>query len=149
MKGQLNMIIKQISVFLENKQGRLAFITEVLAKNNINIRALSLADSTDFGVLRLIVDDPLAAEQKLKGEGLTVSVTDVVSVAIDDRPGGLAKVLKTLDETNIGAEYVYAFVGSNENKAYVVLKVRDTALAVKVLKENGYNQQEKDEVYKI
>ena len=143
------MIIKQISVFLENKQGRLAFIAEVLAKNSINIRALSLADTTNFGILRLIVNEPDRAEKILKDEGFTVSLTEVVSVALTDTPGGLVEILKILEEASMDVEYLYAFVGTKVNNAYVVLKVTDNNRTVECLKEHGYGLLDPDEVYKI
>ena len=131
------MIIKQISVFVENKSGRLAQITKVLADNHIDIRALSLADTTKFGILRFIVNEPERAEQALRDAGLTVSITDVIAVSVEDQPGGLSYPLSLLDEKGISVEYIYAFVGAPHDKAFVILRVEDNQLAAEVLKEHG------------
>lgn len=132
------MIIKQISIFVENKPGRLAEITEIIAKNDINIRALSVADTTHFGILRIIVDDPEMVQRVLKEAGLTVSITSVITAAINDRPGGLAEVLKLFAAHDIQIEYMYAFIAKSENEAYVVMRIEDEDEAVKLLKENGF-----------
>lgn len=132
------MFAKQISVFVENSKGRLAQITEILAKENINIRALSIADTTSFGILRIIVEDPQKTEQVLKAAGLTVSVTDVLSLQIEDRPGGLSKALTVLADQNIDVEYAYAFVSKSNDRASVVLRVADDKKAEKVLREAGF-----------
>ncbi len=104
------MKVEQISVFLENKAGRLAEVTRSLGEAGINIRALSLADTTDFGILRLIVDNYDAAREMLKSKGFTVGKTEVVAIEVPDHPGGLAQVLNTLAQANINVEYMYAFV---------------------------------------
>ena len=132
------MIIKQISIFVENKPGRLAEITEIIAKNDINIRALSVADTTHFGILRIIVDDPEMVQRVLKEAGLTVSITSVITAAIKDRPGGLAAVLKLFAAHDIQIEYMYAFIAKSENVAYVVMRIENEDEAVKLLKENGF-----------
>lgn len=132
------MIIKQISIFVENKPGRLAEITEIIAKNDINIRALSVADTTHFGILRIIVDDPDRVQRVLKEAGLTVSITSVITAAINDRPGGLAEVLKLFAAHDIQIEYMYAFIAKSENEAYVVMRIENEEEAVKLLRENGY-----------
>lgn len=132
------MIIKQISIFVENKPGRLAEITEIIAKNDINIRALSVADTTHFGILRIIVDDPEMVQRVLKEAGLTVSITSVITAAINDRPGGLAEVLKLFAAHEIQIEYMYAFIAKSENEAYVVMRIENEDEAVKLLKENGF-----------
>ena len=131
------MQIKQLSVFVENTQGRLADITAKLAEANIDIRALSLADTTDFGILRLIVDKPEEAVLILKESGLTVSLTNVIAIGIDDTPGGFAKAVRVLANSDISIEYLYAFVSRSDNLAYVILRVEDNDKAVKVLKEGG------------
>ena len=131
------MIIKQISVFVENKSGRLAQITKVLAENNIDIRALSLADTTKFGILRFIVNEPEKAEKALKEAGMTVSITDVIAVSVSDQPGGLAGVLNILDEKKISVEYIYAFVGAPHDKAFVILRVDNNEQAIKELCDKG------------
>ena len=132
------MIIKQISIFVENKPGRLAEITEIIAKNDVNIRALSVADTTHFGILRIIVDDPEMVQRVLKEAGLTVSITSVITAAIKDRPGGLAEVLKLFAAHDIQIEYMYAFIAKSENEAYVVMRIENEDEAVKLLKENGF-----------
>ncbi|MBE6687919.1 MAG: ACT domain-containing protein [Ruminococcaceae bacterium] len=132
------MIIKQISIFVENKHGRLADITEILARNNINILALSIADTTNFGILRVIVDNPEHAENVLKEAGLTVSITSVLAVTIDDTPGGLAGCLRLLADNSIPVEYAYAFVSQTANKACVILRIEKDFKALTVLQEAGY-----------
>ena len=133
------MIIKQISIFVENKSGRLAEITDIIAKNNINIRALSIADTTNFGILRIIVDDPNKVEQILKENEITVSITSVISICVEDKPGGLAKILKTLASDNIDIEYMYAFVShQNADKAYVIMRIEEDFKAMEILKKAGY-----------
>ena len=131
------MQIKQLSVFVENTQGRLADITAKIAEANIDIRALSLADTTDFGILRLIVDKPEEAVLILKESGLTVSLTNVIAIGIDDTPGGFAKAVSVLANSDISIEYLYAFVSRSDNLAYVILRVEDNDKAVKVLTEGG------------
>lgn len=143
------MRVKQISIFLENKSGRLAQVTRVLGENGINIRALSIADTTDFGILRLIVNDPGKAYQVLKEAGFTASITDVIAVEVPDKPGGLAEVLKSLDRAGINIEYLYAFVQKASNAALVVFRVEQIDKAVKVLLENGTRILGGDEVYSL
>jgi hypothetical protein len=143
------MKVKQISVFLENKSGRLAQVTEVLGKNKINIRALSIADTTDFGILRLIVNEPDQAHRVLKEAGFTVSFTDVIAVEVADQPGGLAKVLKLLERAGINIEYLYAFVQKTASAALVVFRVEQLEEAVKVLLASGIRVMSGDEVYKF
>jgi len=113
------MKIKQISIFLENKQGRLAAVTKLLAEEGVNIRALSIADTSDFGILRLIVNEPDKAYKVLKEQGFTVSMTEVIGVAMSDEPGGLAGVMEILEKRQVNIEYLYAFVGS----AYALMKM--------------------------
>ena len=131
------MLIKQISVFVENKEGRLAEITETISKAGVDIRALSIADTTDFGILRLIVDKPHETEKVLRDSGFTVSVTSVIAVGIDDVPGGFAKPMRVLANAHIDVEYMYAFISRDTKKAYVILRVNDNATATKVLEEAG------------
>ncbi len=129
------MFINQISVFVENKAGRLAEITGLLEKNNIDIRALSIADTRDFGILRLIVNDPDTAERVLRDNGFTVSLTQVIAIGINDKPGGLAGAMKTLYENKISVEYMYAFISRTDETAYVILRVEDNEKALDVLKK--------------
>lgn len=131
-------MIKQISIFVENKFGRLASIIETLAKNNIDISALSIADTTDFGILRIIVDKPEEAVIVLKEHGVAVKCTDVIAVAIDDTPGGLSKILEILTNENITIDYMYAFVGKKEGKALMVVKTDDLEKTQEVLEKTAY-----------
>ena len=134
------MIIKQLSIFIENKPGKLAEITEIIAQNNINMRALSLADASNFGILRIIADDIDKVESILKENGITAKTTDVISVCVEDRPGGLTEILKLLADENIGIEYMYAFVSKqSSDKAYVVMRIEEELKAVEILKKVGYN----------
>lgn len=132
------MLVKQISVFVENSKGRLAEITGVLADNHVNIYALSIADTTQFGILRIITEDPKAAESALKAAGFTVSITDVLSLEIDDRPGGLANALRVLSENEIAVEYAYAYISHTVDKARVVVRVEDIAKASEILNKAGF-----------
>ena len=132
------MIIKQISIFVENKPGRLAEITEIIASKGINIRALCVADTTHFGILRIIVDDPVEVERVLREAGLTVSITNVITAGIHDKPGSLAEVLKLFADNGITIEYMYAFIAKCENEAYVVLRVEDEENGAKLLRDHGF-----------
>ena len=131
------MLIKQISIFVENKPGRLSEITEVIAEAGIDIRALSIADTTDFGILRLIVDKPTEAEAALKKAGITVSVTNVIAIGIDDKSGSFNAAVKVLATNSIDVEYMYAFISRDTKKAYVILRVSDNDMACDVLTKAG------------
>ncbi|MBP3593253.1 MAG: ACT domain-containing protein [Lachnospiraceae bacterium] len=133
------MAIKQLTVFVENKQGTMVSITEILSKNNINIRALSIAETQDFGILRLIVNDEEAAKTILADAGYLIKITNVVGVKIGDAPGKLCEALKVLDESNINLEYLYAFMARTEKHAYVVLRVEDNDAAENVLVNAGFH----------
>ena len=141
------MFVKQISVFVENKFGRLANIIEVLGKNNIDISALSIADTTDFGILRMIVDDAEKAVLVLKEEGVAVKLTDVIAVAHDDKPGGLAEVMTTLTANEITIDYMYAFVGKKHGKALMVVKTDDMEKSAKVLTEHHITVMDINDIY--
>lgn len=143
------MKIKQISLFLENKAGRLVRVTEILAQHQINIRALSLADTSDFGILRLIVNDPETAYQVLKAAGFAVSITEVLAVEIDDTPGGLNAALTALQEAGLNIEYVYAFVEKATDKAVVVFRVEEPERAIDALTAAGINTLRGEEVYNL
>ena len=143
------MLVKQISVFVENARGKLSRVTEVLAENGINIRALSIADTTDFGFLRLIVQDPDKALAVLKDNDITVKSTDVIVVEIDDKPAGLNKALTLLRDANIAVEYMYAFVSKKENEAYVILKSDNTDKAVEALTAGGVRVIPAKDVYEL
>lgn len=133
------MAIKQLTVFVENKQGSLVEITDTLAKNDINIRALSIAETEDFGILRLIVNDEKLAKKTLEDAGYLIKITDVVGVKIGDAPGKLTGALDVLDKAGINMEYLYAFMARTEKHAYVVLRVADNSLAEAVLENAGYH----------
>jgi hypothetical protein len=131
------MKVDQLSIFLENRSGRLAKVTSLLAENNVNIRALSLADTTDFGILRLIVSDLGTAEKCLKDDGFTVGRTSVVAVEINDQPGGLNELLHIFADTEINVEYMYAFVQEHGASAAIILRFDRTDEAIELLKERG------------
>ncbi len=133
------MSLKQLTVFVENKQGTLVAITDTLAKHDINIRALSIADTQDFGILRLIVTDYDKAEKTLMDEGFLVKSTLVVGVKIGDQPGKLSTALGVLDKEGINMEYLYAFMSRTEKHAYVVLRVADNDHAEKALEDAGFH----------
>ena len=132
------MIIKQISIFIENKPGRLAEITDIIAKNNINLRALSIADTANFGILRIIAEEASKAEKILKDNGIAVSITSVISICVQDRPGGLAEILKKLAEHNIDVGYMYAFVSKQSGEAYVIMRIEEDFRAMEILTNAGY-----------
>lgn len=131
------MKVKQLSIFMENRAGRLAEIMRLLGDAGINIRALSLADTSDFGILRLIVNNVDKAMQVLKDSHHTVSLTDVVAVEVPDKPGGLASVLEPLREAGVNVEYMYAFVEKASDKAVVIFRFEDVEAAVGVLTKSG------------
>ena len=133
------MSLKQLTIFVENKQGTLVDITDILAKNNVNMRALSIADTQDFGILRLIVDNNEVATKALQDAGYLIKMTDVVGVKIGDQPGKLSKALEVLDEAKINMEYLYAFMARTEKHAYVVLRVADNDMAEKALEDAGFH----------
>ena len=140
------MTVKQLSVFIENRPGTLSAVTKILGDNDVNIRAMSLADTKDFGILRLIVDDFDKAVSALKEEGFSVTSTQVLAVEINDRPGGLAEAMKALYNDNISVEYMYsAFINTKENTAYLILRVENVTAAQEALTDAGFaliSQQE-------
>lgn len=131
------MTVKQISVFIENKAGKLAELTEYLQRNDIDMRALSIAETQDFGIVRIIVDDAYKTSCILKEAGYVVSITPVLAVEIPDEPGSLFKVLKALGDEGISLEYMYAFLTRKEATAYMVLRVEDNEKAADVLSKKG------------
>ena len=141
------MIVDQISVFIENKLGTLAEVAELLANSGVDLRALSLADTSEFGVLRLIVDDPNRALGLLREAGFVVSVTQTLAVPIHDVPGGLAMVLKILLAEKVSVEYAYAFISRREGDAYVILRVEYNARAQELLKAGGINTQAEGNIF--
>lgn len=143
------MLISQISVFVENKPGRLSEITGFLAEAKIDIRAFSIADTTDFGILRLIVSDPEKASEVLKANNVTVSKTQVIAVKIHDQPGALHEILATLHEADISVEYAYAFTTRSRDDAYVILRIENIAQAIEVLQKAGVPFLKADEAYAL
>ena len=133
------MAIKQITVFVENKKGTVVSVTDTLAKNNINLRALSIAETETFGILRMIVNDENAAEKVLAESGHLIKVIDVIGVKIGDQPGKLTEALRVLGEASINVEYLYAFMSRTEKHAYMVLRVADNAAAEAALESAGYH----------
>ena len=143
------MQVSQISIFIENRSGRLAAIATLRGAAGINIRALSLADTSDFGILRLIVDKPDGACQLLKEQGFTYSLTDVVAVEVPDSPGGLAGVLTLLHEGGINVEYMYGFVEKSQGKAVLVFRFDDVPSAVRRLASGGVRVLKSAEVLSL
>ena len=143
------MAIKQLTVFVQNKKGTVVEVTEILARNNINLRALSIAETQDFGILRLIVNDETAAEKVLAESGYLIKVIDVVGVKIGDQPGKLTAALDVLDKENINVEYLYAFMARTEKHAYVVLRVEDNAVAEKALVDAGFKMITEQDINKL
>ncbi len=141
------MKIKQLSIFLENKKGRMRKALDVLANNNINIRAMSIADVSDFGILRLIVPVPDKATKLLEENNFLVKIGDVVAVEMSDKPGGLNAILKILDESNINLDYLYAFVDEKEERAIVLLHPEDVDGGIKALNKGGATLIPPEEVY--
>ena len=133
------MAIRQLTIFVQNKQGALVSITEALAAKDINIRALSIAETEDFGILRLIVNDDATAQKTLADAGYLIKVTEVVGVKIGDAPGKLTGALDVLDKAGINLEYLYAFMARTEKHAYVVLRVEDNAATEAALEAAGYH----------
>ena len=143
------MKVEQISVFLENRAGRLSEVTRVLAQAGINIRALSLADTSDFGILRLIVSDNETAKQVLKEQGFTVGRTTVVPVEVQDQPGGLSTILDMLSSEGINVEYMYAFVQQSGKNAVLIFRFDRTDQAIEVLQGKGVKVLAGEELYHI
>lgn len=133
------MAIRQLTVFVENKQGTIVSVTDILAKNNVNIRALSIAETEDFGILRLIVNNEETAVKTLEEAGFLIKITEVVGVKIGDAPGKLTAALKVLDDANVNVEYLYAFMARTERHAYVVLRVEENAEAENILVNAGFH----------
>jgi len=143
------MYAKQVCVFLENQKGRVAEVTRLLADEGINIRALSLADMPDFGVLRLIVNDRTRCVRALKDRGFVVQETEVIAAEIEDRPGGLSRIVEVMDREDINIEYIYAFVEKKENLAIVVFKIDDAARAAQALARSGVSILSEDAIQNL
>ena len=143
------MAIKQLTVFVENRKGTMASVTDTLSKNNVNIRALSIAETQDFGILRLIVNDDKVAMKALEEQEYLIKAIDVVGVKIGDAPGKLAEALDVLDQAGINVEYLYAFMARTEKHAYVVLRVEDNEVAESVLTNAGFKLITEADVQKL
>lgn len=143
------MKVKQISIFLENKAGRLAEVTRILGEGQVNIRALSLADTTDFGILRLIVNDNARALKILKDNGFTVGETEVIAVEVPDRPGGLAGILAILADGGMNVEYMYAFVERSGENAIIIFRFDDIDAAISLLQLRGVKVLPGEVVYSL
>lgn len=143
------MLVKQLSVFIENKPGRLAPIIDALGKNDIDISALSLADTSEYGIIRIIVNNPDKAKEVLSELGVVVKITEVLTVAMDDTPGGLSKILDIFVKNDVNVDYMYAFVGTVTNKALMVVKVSDPDLAVSVLDKAGISTADAKDIYRL
>ncbi|MFP4167848.1 MAG: ACT domain-containing protein [Desulfonatronovibrionaceae bacterium] len=143
------MKVEQISIFLENRAGRLEEVTRTLTEAGVNIRALSLADTSDFGILRLIVTDCEKAKKVLKENGFTVGRTNVVAAEVEDRPGGLHKILSLLSSRGINVEYMYAFVQQSGKNAVLIFRFDRTDQAIEALQEKGVRIIPGDELYNI
>ena len=143
------MKVEQISVFLENKSGRLAEVMRALGNAGINIRALSIADTSDFGILRIIVNDKDKALAVLKEKDFTVSKTEVVAVEVADTPGGLSKILDLLDNQGVNVEYMYAFIERSSDNAVIIFRFDENDKAIKVLQGAGITILDGSKVYSI
>ena len=143
------MTVKQISVFLENKPGTLAEFTKVLGQNKIEMRALSIAETPDFGILRIIVDDSYKTACILKEAGYIFSITPVLAVAIPDEPGGLTNIVNTLGEEKVNIEYMYAFISRQEELAYMIFRVENNERAIEVLSKKGIKLVCQDELSEL
>ncbi|MDR3073472.1 MAG: ACT domain-containing protein [Deltaproteobacteria bacterium] len=143
------MTIDQISVFVENRPGRLAEVTEILSDAGIDLRAMSIADTADFGILRLIVDDPKRALDCLRAAACVVSVTQVLAAPIADEPGSLSRVLRLLADGGVNIEYLYAFITRQKHGAYVILRVEDNARAADILTEHGVRIAGSSEIFTL
>ncbi|MDD3310838.1 ACT domain-containing protein [Pseudodesulfovibrio sp.] len=143
------MKVDQLSIFLENRAGRLAEVTRILSEAGVNIRALSLADTSDFGILRLIVSDFETAKDKLKENGFTVGRTSVVAVEVPDHPGGLHNILSMLQDSNINVEYMYAFVQQSGDSAVLIFRFDRTDQGIELLQKNGINIVPGEKLYAL
>ena len=142
-------MVKQISLFLENKKGRLAHVCRVLADARINIRALSIADTADFGVLRLIVNDPVKAYEVLREKGFVANITHVLAIEVPDVPGGLADALERIDAAGLDVEYMYAFIGNVSENAFVIVRVENPELAAGIIEKTGIRVLKGEQAYTL
>jgi len=143
------MKISQISVFLENKKGRLYEVCRLFGENGINIRALTIAENDEFGILRMVVNDPEKAIKVLKDNGIVAKQTEIIAVEVEDKPGGLAGILKALEDSNVNVEYMYGFVEKHTDKALMVFRFDNIDEAIKVLTKNNIKIVAKNDVIKL
>lgn len=143
------MKVEQISIFIENEKGRLAEVTRALGEADVNIRALSLADTSDFGILRLIVNKTDLAWKVISGKGLTVHKTEVVAVAVPDRPLGLNSILEPLEKQNVNVEYMYAFVEHHSENAIMIFRFDNPDEAIRILLENGLSVLRGEDIFDL
>lgn len=143
------MFVKQVSIFVENTAGRMAEVLDILGKNGVDISALSIADTKDYGILRLIVDKPDTAVEILKSEGFIVKLTDVIAVAVEDKPGGLSKPLNALKEKDIEIDYLYAFTSKGSRGAIVVMKTAKPEETEKTLESHSISTLDIKEIYRV
>ena len=141
------MLIKQISIFIPNKKGSLSQLTDILVAHNIDIRAIAVFDTAEFGILRIVVDDPDRAVETLKAEGIVAKVSRVIAVEPEDKPGSLNEIFSILRDADINVEYIYSFIMRKNELPYIVLKVDEQEKAVDVLTAQGINVVNKEEVY--
>lgn len=142
-------LVKQISIFVENKSGKIADVLTAIGEKGVDICALSIADTSDFGIMRLIVNNPDAAYAAIKELGMAAKMTDVIAIAVADTPGGLAKDLMTLKNENVFIEYMYAFIGKLDSNAMVIIRPSDNDHALEVLKKSDIRVLDAEEVYKL
>ena len=141
--------IEQLSIFVENSQGRMAEITQVIADAGVDIRALSVADTSDFGILRLIVNQPDAATKALQAAGVMVSITEVIAVGIEDKPGAFSHVISLISKAGINIEYMYAFISRTDNQAFVIMRVDDCTAGTEALEKEGISLLTSEQVYDL
>jgi len=143
------MKIKQLSIFLQNRMGSLSKPLEVLSENGINIRAMCMADTSEFGILRLVVDNPLKGKEVLEESNFLVKITEIIGVEMNDTPGGLTDVLKVIKDNQIDLEYLYAFTHDKVNKAILLLHADDIDNLIKVLEDNAMVIVPSEEIYDL
>ncbi len=140
-------MIKQISVFLENKTGALGEVVKFMAENNVNLRALSIADTEDFGILRIITDDPDSSIEKIKNAGYSAKLTNVLAVEIDDKPGSFSKIVDVLSNEGISIEYTYAFLSKKADRAYIIIRADNSEKASELLKKSGITVSQQQDLF--
>ena len=140
-------MIKQISVFLENKTGALGEVVKFMAENNVNLRALSIADTEDFGILRIITDDPDSSIEKIKIAGYSAKLTNVLAVEIDDKPGSFSKIVDVLSNEGISIEYTYAFLSKKADRAYIIIRADNSEKASELLKKSGITVSQQQDLF--